>query len=148
VQKYESGKNRVPAGRMLLVAEVLGVNVGYFYGLDDPAAGNDAAALADCIRLMTGRGAVELLTCFQAMNPPQRSFFLELGNCLPRATAASRKREEKGATASGASDRYHLRLSFARENLEHDSQARYVAMPAEGTCSGGTRANGMVIWAE
>jgi hypothetical protein len=55
------------------------VNVAYFYVLDGAVTGADTAAVADCIALVVERGATELLTCFQAMTPPQRSAFLELG---------------------------------------------------------------------
>ncbi len=65
VQKYEKGTNRVPAGRLPLIAAVLGVNVAYFYGLDGVVAGADTAAVADCIALVIERGATELLPAFR-----------------------------------------------------------------------------------
>jgi transcriptional regulator with XRE-family HTH domain len=44
VQKYEKGLNRIGAGRLYRIAEILGVEVGYFYeGLH---RGNGAAAAA------------------------------------------------------------------------------------------------------
>ncbi len=87
VQKYERGTNRVAAGRLPPLAAALGVNVGYFYGLDDAAAGVDTTA-ADCIALMTERGATELLSCFHAMTPAQRSAFLELGKAIAATNGA------------------------------------------------------------
>jgi transcriptional regulator with XRE-family HTH domain len=39
VQKYENGTDRVSASRLYLIAEALGVGIGFFYGLDDAAAG-------------------------------------------------------------------------------------------------------------
>jgi transcriptional regulator with XRE-family HTH domain len=89
VQKYEKGTNRVPAGRLPLLAAALDVNVPYFYGLDGAVAGADTAAVADCIALVIERGATELLTCFQAMTPPQRSAFLELGKVIATTNGAN-----------------------------------------------------------
>jgi transcriptional regulator with XRE-family HTH domain len=44
VHKYETGGNRVWAGRLFQLAEVLGVGVGYFFaGLEPEAAGVAAA---------------------------------------------------------------------------------------------------------
>src|SRR6266849_8130338 len=39
VQKYENGTDRVSASRLYLIAEAFGVGIGFFYGLDDAAAG-------------------------------------------------------------------------------------------------------------
>ncbi len=98
VQKYEKGTNRVAAGRLPLIATALRVNVGYFYGLDDAVPGG-AAAATDCIALMmTERGATQLLTCFHAMTPAQRSAFLELGKAIAATNSAIA--EQEGRTAS------------------------------------------------
>jgi hypothetical protein len=40
------------ASRLYLIAEALGVGVGFFYGLDDAAAGIDTAAVAGSIGLL------------------------------------------------------------------------------------------------
>ena len=50
VQKYENGTDRVSASRLYLIAEAVGV--GFFYGLDDAAAGIDTAAVAGSIGLL------------------------------------------------------------------------------------------------
>ena len=52
VQKYENGTDRVSASRLYLIAEALGVGIGFFYGLDDAAAGIDNAAVAGSIGLL------------------------------------------------------------------------------------------------
>src|SRR5258708_39214260 len=52
VQKYENGTDRVSASRLYLIAEALGVGIGFFYGLDDAAAGIDTAAVAGSIGLL------------------------------------------------------------------------------------------------
>jgi transcriptional regulator with XRE-family HTH domain len=106
VQKYEKGTNRVPAGRLPLLAAALGVNVGYFYGVHDAVAGGDTAAVADCIASVNERGATELLTCFNAMTATQRSAFLELGKLI---VADNGPIAEKGTTEA-------QRIIRARQN--------------------------------
>ena len=73
VQKYENGTDRVSASRLYLIAEALGVGIGFFYGLDDAAAGIDTAAVAGSIGLLGERYAIEVLECFRDMTPEQRS---------------------------------------------------------------------------
>jgi transcriptional regulator with XRE-family HTH domain len=70
VQKYENGTDRVSASRLYLIAEALGV--GFFYGLDDAAAGIDTAAVAGSIDCLGERYAIEVLECFRDMTPEQR----------------------------------------------------------------------------
>jgi transcriptional regulator with XRE-family HTH domain len=65
VQKYESGVNRVSAGRLPQIASALDVHVGYFYGHDDAAAGVDAVAVASSIGLLSERHAIDLLKYFK-----------------------------------------------------------------------------------
>lgn len=69
VQKYEKGVNRVGAGRLTKIAEVLGVPVGAFFTgkemLDDEqvaaaAAGGDSSPL----KLLTVSGAFRLLRAY------------------------------------------------------------------------------------
>lgn len=45
VQKYEKGTNRVSAGLLPVIAEILGVSIGYFYGLADAAAASTPQTL-------------------------------------------------------------------------------------------------------
>jgi transcriptional regulator with XRE-family HTH domain len=73
VQKYENGTDRVSASRLYLIAEARGVGIGFFYGLDDAAAGIDTAAVAGSIGLLGERYAIEVLECFRDMTPEQRS---------------------------------------------------------------------------
>jgi len=35
IQKYENGKDRIPAERLMLIAEALRTDVRYFFGIDD-----------------------------------------------------------------------------------------------------------------
>src|SRR5216683_3568709 len=60
VQKYENGTDRVSASRLYLIAEAFGVGIGFFYGLDDAAAGIDTAAVAGSIGLLGERYAIEV----------------------------------------------------------------------------------------
>jgi transcriptional regulator with XRE-family HTH domain len=66
IQKYETGANRVSAGRILEIARKLGVDVGYFFeGLsdDDPA-----------LPLVHGgrqRSAIELVRKFGQIKDPE-----------------------------------------------------------------------------
>jgi len=72
VQKYENGTDRVSASRLYLIAEAFGVGIGFFYGLDDAAAGIDTAAVAGSIGLL-GRAVRDRGECFRDMTPEQRS---------------------------------------------------------------------------
>ena len=67
VQKYESGANRISAGRVYEIARRLGVDVGYFFeGLD---------AAADCVAPAIEHGgrqrsAIELVRQFAQVRDP------------------------------------------------------------------------------
>jgi transcriptional regulator with XRE-family HTH domain len=66
VQKYEKGVNRVGAGRLTKIAEVLGIEVGAFFGAKDAA---DAAAAKERgesspLKLLTVAGAFRLLRAY------------------------------------------------------------------------------------
>jgi transcriptional regulator with XRE-family HTH domain len=66
VQKYEKGVNRVGAGRLTKIAEVLGVPVGTFFSgkeiLDTEE--NTAADEASPLKLLTVSGAFRLLRAY------------------------------------------------------------------------------------
>jgi transcriptional regulator with XRE-family HTH domain len=68
VQKYETGANRISAGRIYEIARKLGVEVGYFFdGLED---GSDGAPLP----LEHGgrqRSAIELVRKFAQIENPE-----------------------------------------------------------------------------
>ena len=67
VQKYEKGVNRVGAGRLTKIAEVLGVPVGSFFSgkelLVDGQA-KDGAGEASPLKLLTVSGAFRLLRAY------------------------------------------------------------------------------------
>jgi transcriptional regulator with XRE-family HTH domain len=66
VQKYEKGVNRVGAGRLTKIAEVLGIEVGTFFGakdMADPDATKESGA-ASPLKLLTVSGAFRLLRAY------------------------------------------------------------------------------------
>lgn len=65
VQKYETGKNRVGAGRLQAIAERLGVPVASFF---EPDHQTDPDAAPNLLRLT---GAVELLRAYNAITDEQ-----------------------------------------------------------------------------
>ena len=65
VQKYEKGVNRVGAGRLTKIAEVLGIEVGTFFGAKDKMQGDDAKeGAASPLKLLTVSGAFRLLRAY------------------------------------------------------------------------------------
>jgi transcriptional regulator with XRE-family HTH domain len=66
VQKYEKGVNRVGAGRLTKIAEVLGVPVGTFFGGKEILAGEGPAkdGEASPLKLLTVSGAFRLLRAY------------------------------------------------------------------------------------
>ena len=66
VQKYEKGVNRVGAGRLTKIAEVLGVPVGTFFGGQEILAGEGQAkdGEASPLKLLTVSGAFRLLRAY------------------------------------------------------------------------------------
>ena len=66
VQKYEKGVNRVGAGRLTKIAEVLGVPVGTFFGGKEILAGEGQAKVGEAspLKLLTVSGAFRLLRAY------------------------------------------------------------------------------------
>jgi transcriptional regulator with XRE-family HTH domain len=68
VQKYEKGVNRVGAGRLTKIAEVLGVPVGSFFSgkevLASEAAADTDGDQASPLKLLTVSGAFRLLRAY------------------------------------------------------------------------------------
>lgn len=68
VQKYEKGANRVGAGRLTKIAEVLGITVGTFFTgkevLDTEHSTNKDNGEASPLRLLTIAGAFRLLKAY------------------------------------------------------------------------------------
>ena len=81
IQKYETGENRMSAGRMWDVAAALRVPVVYFYG------GLDATAEPEAVgsNFMADREAIELVRAFHAMPKAQRQHLFDLARVLGAA---------------------------------------------------------------
>jgi transcriptional regulator with XRE-family HTH domain len=61
VQKYEKGANRVGAGRLTRIAEVLGVHVAFFFGDHGGGKGDDAS---EALGFLETAGAVRLVKAY------------------------------------------------------------------------------------
>jgi len=69
VQKYEKGVNRVGAGRLSRIAEVLGVPVAFFFSGDmSPAVASDAGT---GLSFLETAGAVRLVRAYSQIDDPQ-----------------------------------------------------------------------------
>ena len=68
IQKYENGTNRVGAGRLIKIAEVLRVPVSTFFDGADCDAGLEETEL---FVLLGIQGAIDLLRAFDAINGDQ-----------------------------------------------------------------------------
>jgi transcriptional regulator with XRE-family HTH domain len=65
VQKYEKGVNRVGAGRLTKIAEVLGIDVSSFFGAKDMVeAGAKESGESSPLKLLTVSGAFRLLRAY------------------------------------------------------------------------------------
>jgi transcriptional regulator with XRE-family HTH domain len=68
VQKYEKGANRISAGRLQRIAEVLGVPVAYFFaGPEDKEAADGAP---DEGRFLQSEGALRLARAYARIREP------------------------------------------------------------------------------
>ncbi len=67
VQKYEKGTNRIGAGRLQHIAEVLGVPVADFFAA---AAGRTAAGSESLFELADAGGALRLLRAYSKISSP------------------------------------------------------------------------------
>lgn len=59
IQKYETGSNRVSAGRLLRIAEIFQVSISAMFGLDKEAAGTK-----DALANLRTTGAAKLLEAY------------------------------------------------------------------------------------
>ena len=64
VQKYEKGVNRVGAGRLTKIAEVLGIEVSTFFGGKDMVDPDAVKGEASPLKLLTVSGAFRLLRAY------------------------------------------------------------------------------------
>jgi transcriptional regulator with XRE-family HTH domain len=65
VQKYEKGTNRISAGRLEQIAEALGVQVTFFYGLTD-----NKKSTEEIMGFLDSANALRLLNAFSRLRDP------------------------------------------------------------------------------
>jgi transcriptional regulator with XRE-family HTH domain len=83
VQKYETGSNRISAGRLQQIAEVLDVPAAYFYaGLDDGEAQRTIPAEPE-VDLLQSAHAVRLVRAYSRITDRRtRLKLLKLAECI------------------------------------------------------------------
>lgn len=82
IQKYETGANRVSAGRLFQIARHLGVSTGSFF---ERLESGVASAESDQIPEASDRQVIELVRQFQSIaDPDVRSALLALAKSLSR----------------------------------------------------------------
>jgi len=69
VQKYEKGVNRVGAGRLARIAEVLNVPVSFFFSGDDTPSESDERVNSG-LRFLETAGAVRLVRAYSQIEDP------------------------------------------------------------------------------
>ena len=85
IQKYETGMNRVSASRLWDIANVLNVNVSFFFeGLDqeEKTSSNGTDMPGD---ILTDKEALELLRSYYAIPENQRRRLFDLARVLSEA---------------------------------------------------------------
>src|SRR5215813_8439636 len=68
VQKYEKGANRISAGRLQRIAEVLGVPVAHFFGAPEQRQGSNGAGRD--VELLQTEGALRLARAYARIKEP------------------------------------------------------------------------------
>jgi transcriptional regulator with XRE-family HTH domain len=75
VQKYEKGTNRVGAGRLKRIAEILGAPITYFYSVSD----QPASKTADTLGFVDNARTLRLIRAYSRIeNPELQQALLEL----------------------------------------------------------------------
>ena len=92
IQKYETGMNRVSASRLWDIAQVLGVEIAYFFdgvgqseGLGEDAQAAPAPAPFAIDDIFAEREALELVRSYYAIPEAQRRRLFELARVLSDA---------------------------------------------------------------
>ena len=80
IQKYEKGANRVAAGRLIKIAEVLNMPVGFFLeGAAGPSASQNIDGINSALSFLKTAGAVRLLRAYNRMDTSEvRQALVEL----------------------------------------------------------------------
>jgi transcriptional regulator with XRE-family HTH domain len=71
VQKYEKGVNRVGAGRLTRIAEVLGVPVGFLFGATEPGADGSSKDASAAFAFLETAGALRLVHAYADIKNPR-----------------------------------------------------------------------------
>ena len=84
VQKYEKGVNRVGAGRLYHVAQILGVSISYFYEgvVEEPSHAKGASAPPVMEFLASGEGLQLSLAFMRIKDPKVRKRVIDLVKSL------------------------------------------------------------------
>jgi transcriptional regulator with XRE-family HTH domain len=96
VQKYEKGTNRIGAGRLSRIAEVLEVPVTYFFPSEDepafPAADQESSPFA----LLSTSGAIQLVRAYSRIQGGNaRAALVQIAEHLAESHAAGPKKGRK-----------------------------------------------------
>ena len=96
VQKYEKGTNRIGAGRLSRIAEVLEVPVTYFFPSEDepafPASDQESSPFA----LLSTSGAIQLVRAYSRIQGGNaRAALVQIAEHLAESHAASSKKGRK-----------------------------------------------------
>jgi transcriptional regulator with XRE-family HTH domain len=111
VQKYERGANRVGASRLLEMARVLDVPVGFFFDDTDPVRAPAMPSFAeptpkpDGADVMHAEETTELVTAYyEIADPKLRKVFFEFLQSLTPAEAGKQRRTRRGRSRKIAGD--------------------------------------------
>ena len=85
IQKYETGMNRVSASRLWDIANVLNVNVSFFFEGLEEAKQSDGKASDLPGDILTDKEALELLRSYYAIPENQRRRLFDLARVLSEA---------------------------------------------------------------
>jgi transcriptional regulator with XRE-family HTH domain len=95
IQKYEKGVNRVGAGRLTRIAEVLGVPAAFFFGTAGENGANTAKGINAAFAFLETAGAVRLVHAYaEIRNPRIRRALVTLAEQI--ASEAPKKRRRSG----------------------------------------------------
>lgn len=71
VQKYEKGVNRVGAGRLTRIAEVLGVPVAFLFGITESGPGSPGQGVHEAFAFLETAGALRLVHAYADIKNPR-----------------------------------------------------------------------------
>lgn len=86
MQKYEKGTNRVGAGRLPQIAEILGVPVGVLFK-------DHAGTVSVPVKLVTDTAAVKMLTAYAKIT--DKSIRCNLSELVDRIVRSAKKRSRR-----------------------------------------------------